>query len=592
MSGAANSAAGALVALKGKIDADTAALRQMQASLRAMKGGTDVAKEAVSALKDKIDAQKNAIAQATAGYVELGGSFEKVAPEAKEAATSLEGLAKETKKLGLAGPDAVFDFIGAMGTLPGLAMTAAAAVVALTAAVIGLAAKGLRALVGAALEAQSELRAMSLELEAAAVSGGTLAKGATEAVLAVSRGVPIAREKVSGLASELLKAGASSAQLGAALEAASIAESVGVGPGTLDELKAAIKAGGDVAAIAEKIRGKYGAIVGRQMLDWNVQLAKAKETMGALFAGVKIEPLLEGLRDFLKLFEDTTSTGRALKTMIETLLNPIFGSAPGASSALQSVFKGAIVGALKVGIAILLVRNNLRDMVGSVNLGGWAVDWRAVGTAALFVAGAIAAVVGVVSVFAGLIVGSVAVVLGFGVALGLVIAKVFMFGASLVSGIGKAVSSLWNYAASFAAMGADFVAGLAQGIWDGLSSVVQAAVGVAKGAVEAVEKTLDMHSPSKVFQKIGRNVGLGMEDGLDASGPGVADATSNMISIPSAKGGGAAAGGARGGGTWHVTITGVPNAEKLTDPSFQGALEEAFERATAVLGFPLEPEGA
>lgn len=591
LAGAAAQAARALTDLKGKIDADTAALRSMQASLRALQGGSNVSKEAIAELKDKIAASKNTIAQATADYLKLGGTFERLPRPAEEAAASFDELARGTKKLGFGGADALMDIVGAIGTLPGLALTAASAIVALAGAVVTLSVRGLVSLASSALAASSEVRALSRELMLAAMAGGTSARsgGAFAAAVAeVSAGVPIARENVAKLAAELLKAGATSENLGAALRAAALGESVGVGGETLDAIKAAIKGGESIAAIADKLESKYGAIVEGQMLDWNVQTAKLRETFKSLLSGVKIEPLLSAVRGLFKMFEETTSTGRALKAIVETLLNPIFGAAPGASSALQAVFRGAVIGALKLAIAIFTVRNYLRGLASSIDLGGWTVDWNAVGQAAILAAVGIGAVAAVVGTLAALVFGSVAAVAALAFGFGVLAVKI-------VSSVGKGwaaftgfASSLWNYVSNFVALGTAFVAGVASGIWSGLSDVITAAVGVAKGAVDAVKKTLKIASPSGVARELFQQFGKGGELGLEDGTKGIEAATAEMISIPTGRAGAPSVSSSSSGSAWYVKIEGVQNAEQLTDPAFQSKLAEAFERAAAVIAAPLE----
>lgn len=66
-------------------------------------------------------------------------------------------------------------------------------------------------------------------------------------------------------------------------------------------------------------------------------------------------------------------------------------------------------------------------------------------------------------------------------------------------------------------IGEDFADGVALGIKNKRSTIVQAAKDVAEAAVHTMETTLDIHSPSKVAQGIGENFGLGFEGGLRSS---------------------------------------------------------------------------
>lgn len=73
------------------------------------------------------------------------------------------------------------------------------------------------------------------------------------------------------------------------------------------------------------------------------------------------------------------------------------------------------------------------------------------------------------------------------------------------------IQSLYDSVAP--SLGESFTSGLAAGINAGMSEVVQAAVNVATGAVEATQSTLDIHSPSGVFKDIGRYMSEGMAVG-------------------------------------------------------------------------------
>jgi phage-related protein len=77
----------------------------------------------------------------------------------------------------------------------------------------------------------------------------------------------------------------------------------------------------------------------------------------------------------------------------------------------------------------------------------------------------------------------------------------------LLAALGKASTWLYN-------LGKDIVAGMLNGIkaaWDGVVSWLKSAV---SNAVDSVKKWLGIKSPSTVFAGIGKNMGLGMVEGL------------------------------------------------------------------------------
>jgi hypothetical protein len=628
-SGPANAAAEALERLRKKIDADSTALRGMNAAMKQLQGGSRVSVEAFRNLKEQIEAKKHSIAKAQAAYVSLGGVFGKVNKGVAQASDSwagfgeaaqaaqgrsklmgviVSGLAKHANANAVAtnkqaeaqrkqAREAEFSqasigellktskgLLGSMGGMPGrlssvaeglgaaglagAAIAAVAAIVLLSAAIIGGFVRGLVAMLSEAISATEAVAMLGVSLEAAAIAGKqlTVTGGALAQVVGdVASRVPLAGAKVNALAADLLKAGVEADQLGSALEAAAIGESVGVGAEALKSLKDAAKAGGDVEAVAGKIQKKYGALAAVQMRQLSVQFAKAKENASALFSGVNTTPLLDGARQVLQLFESTSSTGKALKEIIETLLNPIFGAAPDAGSALRSAFRAGVIAALKFGIVVMTIKQQLEDML-DVDLGGMSIDWAALGTAAMVVAGALALGAAVVGVFVG---GILLMTAGVLAAIGVVVA----FGAGLAWLVGMAAAK----ATEFVAAGANFALGLADGILGGMSSVINAAKTLASKAVDTVKSTLGIKSPSSVmFDQAGKPTAQGMAGGIEANAGLVENAADDLATgaIVAPKRGGGVGGGSVGAIT--VNVYGVEGAD---DPAFARKVADALNKA-------------
>lgn len=629
-SGAAESAARALEDLQRKIKADTQSLREMNRAMKGLQGGSSVSIEAFRTLKSQIDAKKQSIAEANAALVALGGTFGKIPKPAKEAASGTKEAAraakqaakqvasasKEAERASKKAGASFDDFasaakgaspalesvlgpagdltrgIGALG-LAGVVIAATVAVVALGAAVVAVAAK----LFAFALASSDAARSQRILLEAAA---GTAAGG--EALAAsvdrVSRNVAIGRGQVQAFGVQLAKAKLSGDELESALDAVSKTAAVGGDASALvRQLELAKKTGRSVEAIADKARAKFGGPAQKQMLAFAVQMAKAKENITRLFAGLTIEPFLKSLREVLTIFDDTTSSGRALKDLVEGIFNPILEGAAAAAPAVKDFFRGMILGALRVGTAFFTVKNAIADAFG-LDLGGIAVDWRKVGTAVAVAAAAFLAVIGVVvAVVGGLAALAAAafyvqVAFARGIALG--IAKALELGSALIDWIGEAVGALAGAVADFASAGLDMMLGLAGGITSGVSAVIDAAVGAAAKAAGAVKNALGISSPSKVFAELGMQTSAGMEQGLEQGASGVQSAAEGLVSIPRAESsGGAGAAGARSSVLQltieNLNVIGVQGAD---DPDFGDKLAEALERAMATLGLDPEPEPA
>lgn len=75
----------------------------------------------------------------------------------------------------------------------------------------------------------------------------------------------------------------------------------------------------------------------------------------------------------------------------------------------------------------------------------------------------------------------------------------------------------------------DVIAGLANGLQKGTNKVADAAKNLAASALNSAKSFLDIHSPSRVFQKeVGQNVALGMAEGMDDRTDKVAKSAKKM----------------------------------------------------------------
>ena len=101
----------------------------------------------------------------------------------------------------------------------------------------------------------------------------------------------------------------------------------------------------------------------------------------------------------------------------------------------------------------------------------------------------------------------------------------------------------WNTKSGAAESGAETVgkatgAGLSSGLMSSTADVSAASESMSSAAPEAARSTLDVHSPSRVFEDIGEQTAAGMAKGLAGGAQDVAVATDRMISVPAAPGGG------------------------------------------------------
>ncbi len=92
------------------------------------------------------------------------------------------------------------------------------------------------------------------------------------------------------------------------------------------------------------------------------------------------------------------------------------------------------------------------------------------------------------------------------------------------------------------AVGRNILEGIANGINSGLQIIRDAAINAAKAAWDAIGGFLDMDSPSKLFMEVGKNIDLGMAQGM----------TDNLAPVIGA---GAALGSAAAGSTYNYSRT-------------------------------------
>ena len=97
------------------------------------------------------------------------------------------------------------------------------------------------------------------------------------------------------------------------------------------------------------------------------------------------------------------------------------------------------------------------------------------------------------------------------------------------SAAGNGASAAAGYESSFQTVGNQLAIGLARGIAQGQSQAINAAVNMAVQALNAVKKTLGIHSPSKVFKnEIGAQVAKGMAWGIKSNAVLAKNASAKM----------------------------------------------------------------
>jgi len=583
-SGPANAAASSLEDLKGKIDDDVKALREMQRALRNLKGGSNASASAVKSLESRISAQKASVSSSQDAFLKLGGTFGKTTPK-------VAGLAGNVSKLGGAlgassGPlAAVGGNLSKLGPLlanpAGLALALAAAFVALSVAAVALAAKLLSLGVAASGLRRDEALAIEGANTLRTAFGRTTASVAEfqNAIDNASDSTNIGRSQLQTYARQLSRAGLRGDALTESLEAMGIAAQVQGDRGAARFRALAINArltGGSVADLAERYRNRLGPIARRQMLSLDNQTTRFRRNVDRIFDGLDLEGALGGLDQVLDLFSQNTASGRAMRSTFASIFQPMLDAIGELAPIVRAFIEGMIIAGLKLQIAFLEVRNALRETFGGTSFFDDMDAVEAATTAGIVVMGALAVVVLALAIVFGLAAAALLVFIATLVAVPLLIGLLV---AGLVGAISEAID-FWSEV-DWGGLADDMIDGLVDGITGGARAVGDAMRSLATGASNAFRSALGISSPSTVFAGFGVNLTEGLSQGVEAGSPAVEDSVSGLVETP---------GGAALGGATSITIGDVHvSAGETDDPrglaeGIRDALAEVLEGVQIEMG--------
>jgi hypothetical protein len=568
-SGPAESANKALRDLREAINADTKALSEMQAAMKNLQSGTVVNVAQFKELKAKIDAKKQAISQAQSAYLSLGGTFGRVrmpSSKFKELTDAIKGMPGPLGALstGLGGVEKLlskgaiaFGIIGIVGALSLLVAGTAAAALAL--GKFGVAEADARRSELLQIEGLTKLRNWY-----GIAAGNALEMRA--AIDKVSDSTALGRGELLKYETQLYKAGLRGQNLTDALEGVAIKASVqgdAAAQAFAGWAVGAAWAGQSVKKLSDDVKARLGGIAARQMLSLDVQSQKMRQHFGRLFADLKIEGLLKAVNVVTSLFSQATASGQALKTLLEVVFQPMVDAVEFLAPSMKRFFQGVILGSQDVVIALLDVALWFKrafggsDVLKGIDLTSAALSAGKV-AAYLFAGGlAFAAVTlgGLAVSLAGVLVpviwSAVAALSAFAAA-GLLAVAPFALGAIAIAGFGKALYELvdsWDVIVDWAREGGgSFVDGLIGGMKAKWAALKGAVVGMASGVKQSLKDALGIHSPSKEFAKLGKQLPAGLEVGIKAGSASADRAVADMVGVP--------AGAKGGGGSVQLTIEG------------------------------------
>lgn len=582
ISGPAESAIDALNKLQSQMKRDSQELANLQKAMRNLQGGTTVNIQQFRALKQAIDAKKGAIAEAQSAFISLGGRFDATGSKGRAFADRLKELQATTQTM--PGPigglmsslGRLKELVGGSAMVVGLAALAAG-FVALTVAVVGATAALLKYGIAAAGARRSE----ALRLEGLTKMRnwfGLAAGNASEMQAAIDRvsgSTTLGRDKLEQYTGELYRMGLRGQNLSSALEAAAIKGSVLGDAGAKSAMgwaAAMAWSGKSVQRFADDVKARFGGIVAAQMLDLDVQAHKMRENFGALFSGLKIDALLRAISSVTSLFGQSTASGRALRSIMQTLFQPMVDAIAYVAPIVKRFFQGILIGGLVVGIGLLYVRKIWRQVFGSKDL----VDSGYLMRVALGMG--VAAAVALTVVLAPLVAAVAAIGAQFYLAA--------VAGSFLWKWIGKAYDAVVSV--DWIGAGKAIVNGLVSGVKSAGKWLLDTVGKLGTDALKAIREKLGIASPSKEFARLGIEIPRGLEAGIERGAPDARAAVANVVEAPAAPARAAASpsspAAARAGGPTTVTINlggiTIPVAER---PDAESVVAELERRLADIL---------
>ncbi len=579
--------------LQGQLTGAKAKLEALQKSGPAIdKGAIEAQKKVIADLEAKMKPKQGALDTLLGGV----GKFKSMADAEAKAAAFKQGVDNLQGAMAQAGGP-LGEFGAKLGMLRGLLASPIGVAVALAAAIVALGVAFVATtvhLASFALEVTGARRALS-QMMAATAPNAAAAQANAEAVGRVAKSVAIARPELEEMARTLAVAGLSGKLFEDTLRQLAVVASVAgpqaagkieeivkkskglghfqvekeslaglgismadlakqLGYKTVPEMEAAMKAGKvsvekGIDAMNKALGKRFGSVAKDQMLNWQVQLLKFKENIAGLFEGVNVKPFLEALQKFLRLFDSSTATGKAMKTMIEGFLNGVFRIAANALPTLEVALKIMIITALRTYIALKPIAR-LFEEIGK-NSGG-------VGEVGSKLEALSYIIQGVLEPFRQSIDSA---------------RMLFQLYNLVAAGIDALIERFFGLGEASNAAGAAVGDGFVNGLTEKIGAAVAAASSLGQGALDALRAVLGVASPSRKAHEVGGYTAEGFTGGVEAGSGDAQGALKSMAALPAPSGG-----GRRGGGnTYNVTINGVSGADEMTARTFIEMLADELE---------------
>lgn len=257
---------------------------------------------------------------------------------------------------------------------------------------------------------------------------------------------------------------------------------------------------------------KFGPDFPKQMLSLTNQADRLHTNIAGTFGGLNIEKFLGNLSTVVALFDSSTESGKALKSIFEGFFQPVVDGAADMLPKVEGAFLDIEIYTLEAIIAIKPYSHEI-ILVGEA--------FALLAALALVALGIIAAVI--VVPLAMLVAAAYAVV-DLGEKFTAAAKDVSEFTSSIVDGassaldLSAAVKSTTDYLSSVSLVdiGTELVRGLAVGITAGAHFVSDALIGVMHGGIHASRTEAQVNSPSRLTaDQIGAPLGEGVAVGIE-----------------------------------------------------------------------------
>lgn len=281
------------------------------------------------------------------------------------------------------------------------------------------------------------------------------------------------------------------------------------------------------------------------------QMAHLRQNIGDIFEDVDPSPFLGAMKDLLGIFDQNTASGKTMKAAVVGFFNGVFSIASKVLPYIKKFFLDLVIAGLKIYIGLKPTIVAFKQLFAGKSSGdAFGAMLKMIENSIVMVGYAIA---GVVSWFT----------------------MMATAGKAVIGAISDAFSGISEIASGL-------VDGLVNGITGGLGRVVDAAKGLAGGALDAVKGVLGISSPSREMMLLGGHTASGFAGGIDDGAPLIKASAGGMGD--SAKSGAAGGGASTGGGNVINVSVVVDGAGKSAEEITESMVSLVFERMALEVG--------